>query len=103
LLEFGGADRTQQTKNEENRNMKKSIVAGLTFCIAMGVGYVHAATNKTADAAHKHSMRRAEAVRPEFPPTQFRIPAQPLVRDCVHVVFPQCDKGFDGLNDGTFR
>jgi hypothetical protein len=36
-------------------------------------------------------------------PTEFRIPAHPLIWDCVHVVFPQCGRGFDGLNDGSFR
>jgi hypothetical protein len=82
--------------------MKKSIIAGLTFCVTMGAGYAHATIHKTHAAAYKHPIRRAEGVRPQFPPTQFRIPAQPLVRDCVHVVFPQCGRGLDGLNDGTF-
>lgn len=36
-------------------------------------------------------------------PTAFRLPAHPLVWDCVHVVFPQCDRGFDGLNDGSYK
>jgi hypothetical protein len=27
----------------------------------------------------------------------------PRVWDCVHVVFPQCSRGFDGLNDGSFK
>lgn len=36
-------------------------------------------------------------------PTAFRLPQQPLIWDCVHVVFPQCDRGFDGLNDGSYK
>jgi hypothetical protein len=36
-------------------------------------------------------------------PTQFRIPANPRVWDCVHVTFPQCSRGLDGLNDGSFK
>jgi len=40
--------------------------------------------------------------RPGYP-TSFRMPAHPLVWDCVHVVFPQCSRGFDGLNDGSFK
>lgn len=36
-------------------------------------------------------------------PTAFRLPQNPRVWDCVHVVFPQCDRGYDGLNDGSFR
>jgi hypothetical protein len=93
--------RPTNEKHEEDTNMKKSIIAGLTFCVAMGAGYAHAQYTKRMPL-HKQPIRRPEAVRPQFPPTQFRIPAQPLVRDCVHVVFPQCDRGLDGLNDGTF-
>jgi len=79
--------------------MRKWTIAGLTLCAAMGAA--HAFADKPLDT-HKHPVRKAEFGRPEFP-TQFRIPAHPLVRDCVHVVFPQCSRGLDGLNDGSFR
>jgi len=40
--------------------------------------------------------------RPGYP-TDFRIPAHPLVWDCVHISFPQCGRGYDNLNDGSFK
>ena len=83
--------------------MRKSIIAGLTFCAAMGVGHAHAFAKKPADTAHKHPIARAETGRRVEYPTQFRVPPHPLVYDCVHVAFPQCSRGVDGLNDGSFR
>lgn len=81
--------------------MRKSIIAGLTLCCAaMGVGDAYASVKKPVDAAHKHP--KPETGRPAESPTQFRIPAHPLVYDCVHVAFPQCSRGYNGLNDGSF-
>lgn len=64
-------------------------------------------TAKAAGTAHHH--RRAEAghrvAAPAAAPAQtFRIPAQPVLRDCVHVSFPQCSSrgGPNPLNDGEF-
>jgi hypothetical protein len=81
--------------------MRMSIIAGLTLCAAMAAGHAHALDNKRADSAHKHPVRKDVIVRPEAP-TQFRIPAHPLVYDCVHIAFPQCSRGYNGLNDGSF-
>jgi hypothetical protein len=83
--------------------MWKSIIAGLTLCALMGAGDARAIVNKPVDTSHKHAIRKAQVVRPAESPTQFRIPAHPLVYDCVHVAFPQCSRGLDGLNDGSFR
>ncbi len=83
--------------------MRNSVVAGLTLCAAMAVGHAHAFIKKPVDTAHKHPIAKAETGRPAEFPTQFRIPAHPLVYDCVHVAFPQCSRGLDGLNDGSFR
>jgi hypothetical protein len=88
--------------------MRKSIIAGLTLSAALAVfaGVAQAAPDKDgappAHRAHAHKQVRQIA---ETPPatTQFRIPANPVVRDCVHVFFPQCGRGYDGLNDGTFN
>jgi len=60
---------------------------------------------KTTRTAHHH--RRAEAGHRVAGPTAqtgFRIPANPLLRDCVHVAFPQCSPrgGLYPLNDGEF-
>jgi hypothetical protein len=82
--------------------MRKSIIASLTLCAAMGAGHAHAFAKKV-DTEHKQPIAKAEPARPAEFPTQFRIPAQPLVYDCVHVSFPQCSRGLDGLNDGSFR
>ena len=82
--------------------MRKSMIAALMLCAVMGAGHAHAIVNKPVDTAHKHSTRKAEVGRPAESPTQFRIPAHPLVRDCVHVAFPQCSRGYNGLNDGSF-
>jgi hypothetical protein len=86
--------------------MRKSVIAGVTLCTALAVfaGAAHAAQDKDKDSAraHAHKQVRQVAEAPP-PPTQFRIPAHPLVRDCVHVMFPQCSRGYDGLNDGQFN
>jgi hypothetical protein len=82
--------------------MRMSIIASLTLCAAMAAGHAHAVGNKRADTPHKHPVRKEEIVKPEAP-TLFRIPAYPLVYDCVHVAFPQCSRGYNGLNDGSFR
>lgn len=55
------------------------------------------------DTRRGHEARQGAAPRlAEQPTTQFRIPAHPAVRDCVHVMFPQCARGYEGLNDGSF-
>jgi hypothetical protein len=68
--------------------MTKSLLAGTAVCAALAFAGPAYAANHTA---HKHPIRTAEkdSGRQGFP-TQFRIPAHPLVRDCVHVTFPQC-------------
>ena len=75
--------------------MRRSIIASLTLCAAMGAGQAHALTKKPVGTVQTTIAKPAEI------PTQFRIPAHPLVLDCVHVTFPQCTQG--GLNDGSFR
>ena len=96
--------------------MTKSLLMGMTACVTLAlVGPTFAFAKHPAD---KHPIRSAEngrrdpnngtqltqqSVTSKRPyPTQFRIPAHPLVRDCVHVVFPQCSRGYGGLNDGSF-
>jgi hypothetical protein len=84
--------------------MRKSIIAGLTLCAALAFAGQSLAegTGSTTPVnqshkRHKHASRVAETP----PPVSLRIPANPVVRDCVHVMFPQCSfRG--GLNDGTF-
>ena len=84
--------------------MRKSIITSLTLCAAIGAGHAHVFADKPIDTAHRHAIAKAaETARPGEFPTQFRIPAHPLVYDCVHVSFPQCSRGYDGLNDGSFR
>ena len=83
--------------------MRKSIITSLTLCAAIGAGHAHAFAKKPVDIAHRHPIAKAETAKPAEFPTQFRIPAHPLVYDCVHVSFPQCSRGLDGLNDGSFR
>jgi hypothetical protein len=83
--------------------MSKSIIAGLVLCAAMGAGHAHAMTKKPVERALRHSITKAETARSAEVSTQFRVPAHPLVYDCVHVAFPQCSRGPDGLNDGSFR
>jgi hypothetical protein len=88
--------------------MRKSLLTGIAVCAAASAfaGHAHALVKHPA---HKHPARVAEYQAPiaEYGrrgyPTQFRIPAHPLVWDCVHVMFPQCTRGYDGLNDGSFR
>jgi hypothetical protein len=101
--------------------MRKSIIAGLTLWAALALAGQQAqaqqaqdanvanakndkaANDKHARAAHRaREARQAAAPRLAQQPSQFRIPAQPIVRDCVHVMFPQCARGYEGLNDGTW-
>jgi hypothetical protein len=94
---------------EEDTNMMKSIVAALTLtagiAVFAGPSLAHdseqgeqASPKKHHKPVHQQPSRTAETVT-----TQFRIPAHPVVRDCVHVFFPQCGRGYDGLNDGSFH
>jgi hypothetical protein len=103
---------------EEDTNMRKSIIAGLTLA-AVFAGPSQAQNPAQGDPAqgpaaelvslkHQTSHKPVREVRKqpsqtaETGTTQFRIPAHPAVRDCVHVFFPQCGRGYDGLNDGTW-
>jgi hypothetical protein len=90
--------------------MTKSRLVGVAVCASLVFGGCAGAFAQ--HPTHKHQVR--QQIRQQQPirltdngrreyPTQFRIPAHPLVWDCVHVVFPQCDRGPDGLNDGSFR
>jgi hypothetical protein len=87
--------------------MTKSLLMGMAACVALvltGPSYSFA-----KHRADKHPTRNVENPRRDTNygtrpfPTQFRIPAQPLVWDCVHVMFPQCGRGYDNLNDGSFQ
>jgi hypothetical protein len=91
------------TPGEENTNMTKSIIAASVLCAAIGAGHAHAWAKKPVDTALRHSISKAETARSAEVSTQFRVPAHPLIHDCVHVAFPQCSRGPDGLNDGSFR
>lgn len=93
--------------------MRKSIIIGLTLCAVLVVVEQPQANDKdrTASAHRRHDARKANRVG-ETPSSAFRIPAHPVVRDCAHVMFPQCsprgginplDDGPDRLNDGTFN
>jgi hypothetical protein len=90
--------------------MKKSLLTGMAVCAAMGAFAANAYAIEK-HPVHRHPIRTADRIpetripeidRPGYP-TQFRIPAHPLVWDCVHVLFPQCSRGYDGLNDGSFK
>jgi hypothetical protein len=83
--------------------MSKSIIAGLMLCAAMGAGHAHASAKKPGGTALRHTITKAETAGSAEGSTQFRAPAHPLIHDCVHVAFPQCSRGFDGLNDGSYR
>jgi hypothetical protein len=90
--------------------MRKSIIAGLTLLSAALAGFAGAAQAHDKDGdgappAHRaHAHKQVRQIAETLPPTtQFRIPAHPVVRDCVHVMFPQCGRGYDGLNDGQFN
>jgi hypothetical protein len=86
--------------------MRKSIIAGLALAAAVGLcaGQAMAVdSSKYPDGAHRsHQVRKPPRVAETPPPTPyFRIPAHPEVWDCVHVMFPQCTRGYEPLNDGT--
>jgi hypothetical protein len=88
--------------------VRTSIIAGLALSTALAViaGAAHAAQDKDgAPPVHRaHAQKQVRQAEETPPPvTQFRIPAHPIIRDCVHVMFPQCARGYDGLNDGQFN
>jgi hypothetical protein len=95
--------------------MRTSIIAGLTLVAAAMAfaGPSHAYDPAQQPAAEPGSSKAPPAKRARAPRNQpnlvaeaptplMRIPAHPAVRDCVHVSFPQCGRGYDALNDGTF-
>jgi hypothetical protein len=103
---------------EEDTNMRKPTIAGLALAAALTafaaqsqaqaqsaapgpavepVSLKHQKSQKLARDVHQQPSQAAPTGT-----TQFRIPAHPVVRDCVHVFFPQCGRGYDGLNDGTW-
>jgi hypothetical protein len=96
--------------------MRKSMIAGVALSAAVmafaGQSYaydpaqgpaVEPATLKQGKPAkphhHRYRLSSRAVVAPE--PQSMRIPANPIIRDCVHVTFPQCSR-HGGLNDGTF-
>jgi hypothetical protein len=97
--------------------MRKSTIAGLTIAAALtafaGQAFVYTghalAEGAIAEQASlrdskpvRHARKPAARVVEEAPKAElFRIPAHPVIRDCVHVYFPQCS-GRGGFNDGTF-
>jgi hypothetical protein len=95
---------------QEDTYMRKSIIAGLTLSAAalLLAGPALAEPTNGRDGApsahrahqHRHVPRTAETPAPA-PAQLFRIPAHPVVWDCVHVMFPQCSRGYEPLNDGT--
>jgi hypothetical protein len=102
-------DQTAAPQRQEDTNMRKSIIAGLMLSAAavLLAGQALAEPTNTRDGApstyrshHKHHPRIAETPPPASAQL-FRIPAHPLVWDCVHVMFPQCSRGYEPLNDGT--
>ena len=61
---------------------------------------IQLASSKDSKPVHSRRKQPSRVVgTPES--RSLRIPAQPIIRDCVHVMFPQCSRR-DGLNDGTF-
>jgi hypothetical protein len=87
--------------------MRKLIIAGLTLSTAVGLcaGQAMAVNNKdgvSSPAHRRHEVRKPPRVaETPAPVPYFRLPAHPLVWDCVHVMFPQCSRGWEPLNDGT--
>jgi hypothetical protein len=70
--------------------MTKSLLTGMAVCVAL------AAFAGNANA-YRH---KAPVYKPGPAPAMSRLMAKggPL-HDCVHVTFPQCDKGYGGPND----
>jgi hypothetical protein len=84
--------------------MRKLILAGLTLSAGVGLWAGQAmAVDSSKDGAppyRSHEVRKPPRIA-EAPEPRFRIPSHPAVWDCVHVMFPQCSRGYEPLNDGT--
>lgn len=84
--------------------MRKSIIAGLTLCAAFALAEQAQAYDKgSTTPVNQHHKRHQSSNRvvETQSPTYLRVPANPVIRDCVHVMFPQCSRR-GGLNDGEF-
>jgi hypothetical protein len=98
--------------------MRKSIIAGLTLsALAAFAGPSHAYTSpppaerpvveqasltKPAKPV-RHARKQSSRIVEEAPKAEsLRIPEHPVIRDCIHVFFPQCGSR-GSLNDGTFK
>lgn len=81
--------------------MRKTLLAGIAACAALAL-----VTGANAmQRHHKHRVPHgygAYHVPVQFPerddtgprPVPVQVPAQvPAIQDCVHVLFPQCDRG----------
>jgi hypothetical protein len=88
--------------------MRKSIIAALTLAAAImafaGPSQAYDSPQGQPEPKKYHKPMHEARQQPSRPvEPQFRIPAHPVMRDCVHVFFPQCSRGYEGLNDGTFE
>jgi hypothetical protein len=89
--------------------MTKLLSLGMAVCLALA--FAGSASAGSKHPARKHATQipdRNQIVERAYGrdgyPTNFRIPAQPLVWDCVHVMFPQCGRrGYNNLNDGSYQ
>src|SRR5579871_3451622 len=90
---------------QEDTNMRTLLIAGLMLSAALGIfaGVAQAGKDDPPGVRHRVRDGRQAPRVAEAPAPQFRIHAYPVVRDCIHVMFPQCSKGYYPLNDGTFE
>ena len=82
--------------------MTNKLLAGIAACAALAL--VTGANATERHHKHRHAAgygayhgsvtapERDFGPRPESP-TTIQVPAQPAMQDCVHVLFPQCDRG----------
>lgn len=88
--------------------MMKSLVLGVAAFFALTFVTPAHVFAKQQPRKHHPPVRNAEVrgdanTRRPYP-THFRIPADPLIWDCVHVMFPQCSgRGYNNLNDGSYQ
>jgi hypothetical protein len=89
--------------------MRKSIIAPLTLATAImafaGPSQAYdSPQGEPAPKKHHKPVHQQPSRTAGTGTTQFRIPAEPAVRDCIHIFFPQCgSRGYGNPNDGSYN
>jgi hypothetical protein len=80
--------------------MTKTLLTGMAVCAALAIvaGDADAHVKKTVVQTAVHAKKMTPALASASLPARWTVKGGPL-HDCVHVLFPQCSRGFGEPND----